>query len=132
MTDTKTEIPPCGVFAPQRRLKPFIYSDAQIADLVNAMLVLHPGSFRGVIYHYFFGLLAATGMRFSEAARLQREDVDMDVGALTIRETKFGKSRRIPLHLTTRSALRKFSSGRDQAPLSRDSRFFFTGSAGDR
>ncbi|WP_261334080.1 hypothetical protein [Rhizobium leguminosarum] len=67
LTDPKTEIPPSGIFAPQRRPRPFIYSDEQVAHLLNAMPLLHPGSFRGVTYHYFFGLLASTGMRFSEA-----------------------------------------------------------------
>ncbi|WP_052451513.1 tyrosine-type recombinase/integrase [Rhizobium sp. SEMIA 4085] len=65
------------------------------------MLDLHPGSFRGPTYHYFFGLLASTGLRFSEAARLLREDADLKAGMLTIRETKFGKTRIVPLHPST-------------------------------
>ncbi|MFS8056103.1 tyrosine-type recombinase/integrase [Rhizobium sp. BR 317] len=127
LTDPKTEIPPSGIFAPQRRPRPFIYSDDQIADPLKAMPLLHPGSFRGVTYHYFFGLLASTGMRFSEAARLLREDADMETGALTIRETKFGKSRYIPLHTSTWDALRRYCIERDLLPSRRASRFFFTG-----
>ncbi|MBY5482250.1 tyrosine-type recombinase/integrase [Rhizobium leguminosarum] len=130
LTDPKTEIPPSGIFASQRRPRPFIYSDEQVADLLNAMPRLHPGSFRGVTYHYFFGLLASTGMRFSEAARLLREDADMDTGTLTIRETKFGKSRYIPLHPSTLGALRRYCEERDRFPTRRASKFFFTGDRG--
>lgn len=130
LTDPRTEIAPSGIFPPQRRPRPFIYSDEQVADLLNAMPRLHPGSFRGVTYHYFFGLLASTGMRFSEAARLLREDADMGTGTLTIRETKFGKSRHIPLHRSTWDALRRYSDERDRLPTRRASRFFFTGDRG--
>jgi len=76
----QTQIPPSHIFAPQRRPRPFTYSDEQIADLLKSMLDLHPGSFRGSTYHYFFGLVASTGLRFSEAARLLREDADLEVG----------------------------------------------------
>ncbi len=130
LTDPKTEIVLSGIFQPQRRRRPFIYSDEQVADLLSAMPRLHPGSFRGVTYHYFFGLLASTGMRFSEAARLLREDADMDTGTLTIREAKFGKSRHIPLHRSTWDALRRYSDERDHLPTRRASRFFFTGDRG--
>lgn len=130
LNDLRTEIPPSGIFPPQRRARPFIYSDAQVADLLNAMPRLHPGSFRGVTYHYFFGLLASTGMRFSEAARLLREDADMGTGTLTIRQTKFGKSRYIPLHRSTWDALRRYCEERDCLPTRRASRFFFTGDRG--
>ncbi|MET4037353.1 integrase [Bradyrhizobium sp. RT4a] len=51
-------------------------------------------------------LIAVTGMRISEAMRLEREDVDLDAGVLTVRLTKFGKSRLVPLHRTTRTVLR--------------------------
>ena len=43
-------------------------------------------------YHCLFGLLTVTGLRLSEALTLGREDVDLDAGILTIRNTKFGKS----------------------------------------
>ncbi|WP_318246586.1 tyrosine-type recombinase/integrase (plasmid) [Rhizobium sp. T1470] len=128
--DPRTEIPPSGIFPPQRRPRPFIYSDEQIADLLATMLVLHPASFRGLTYHHFFGLLASTGLRFSEAARLLREDADVEAGMLTIRETKFGKSRLVPLHPSTTDALRRYSADRDVCPIRRGSRFFFTGDRG--
>ncbi len=113
VVDPQTQIPPSHIFPPQRRPRPFIYSDEQIADLLKSMLDLHPGSFRGPTYHYFFGLLASTGLRFSEAARLLREDADLEAGMLTIRETKFGKTRIVPLHPSTTLALRRYASIRD-------------------
>ena len=60
-----------------------------------------------------FGLIAVTGMRISEAMGLERDDVDLDAGVLTVRLTKFGKSRLVPLHPTTRTALRDYAHRRD-------------------
>lgn len=128
--DPRTEIPPSGIFPPQRRPRPYIYSDEEIADLLATMLKLHLGSFRRLTYHYFFGLLAATGLRFSEAARLLREDADLETGTLTIRETKFGKSRIVPLHPSATAALRRYSTDRDVCLIRRGSQFFFTGDRG--
>ena len=62
---------------------------------------------------YLFGLIAVTGMRLSEAIGLQRDDVDLEAGVLTVRMTKFGKSRLVPLHPTTRAALRNYAERRD-------------------
>lgn len=130
VVDPQTEIPPSHIFPQQRRPRPFIYTDEQVADLLKAMLNLHPGSFRGPTYHYFFGLLASTGLRFSEAARLLREDADLDAGMLAIRETKFGKTRIVPMHLSTTLALQRYASMRDDHPVRRASKYFFTGDLG--
>ena len=64
-------------------------------------------------YHTLFGLIAVTGIRLSEAMGLERDDVDLDTGVLTVRLTKFGKSRLVPLHPTTNAALRSYASRRD-------------------
>jgi integrase len=53
----------------------------------------------------FFGLLAATGMRVSEALRLERKDLDLDQPSVTVRETKFKKSRLVPIHVSTALAM---------------------------
>jgi integrase len=72
-----------------------------------AALALRPANaLRRWTYYCLFGLIAVTGMRLSEAINLQRDDVDLASGILTVRQTKFGKSRLIPLHPTTRAALR--------------------------
>ncbi len=60
--------------------------------------------------HTLFGLIAVTGMRTSEAMSLERDDVDLDAGVLTVRLTKFGKSRLLPLHATTCAALHNYAN----------------------
>ena len=127
VVEPRTEVPPSGIFPPQRRRRPYIYSDDQISDLLATMLVLHPASLRGRTLHCFFGLIASSGLRFSEAFLLQRDDVDLDVGVLTIRQTKFGKSRIVPLHPTTTEALARYATERDVSPVRRAGRLFFTG-----
>ena len=70
---------------------------------------------RGATYATLFGLLAATGLRISEARRLTQADVDLDDAVLHIRATKFRKSRLVPLHPTVALALRSYALRRDRA-----------------
>jgi integrase len=49
-------------------------------------------------YYCLLGLLAVSGLRISEALALQEQDVDLQSGILTIRQSKFRKSRLVPLH----------------------------------
>ena len=59
-------------------------------------------------------------MRVNEGVGLQRPDVDLERGILHIRRTKFGKSRYLPVHRSTVSALGKYAHARDRlfpAPL---------------
>ncbi len=87
----QTEVPPVGILPPLKRAKPYVYSDAQINALLLAALDLPPANgLRRWTYHYLFGLIAATGIRLSEVIGLQRSDVDLDGGVLTIRQSKFG------------------------------------------
>lgn len=104
--DPLTEVPPRDAVAPPRRAKPYIYSDAEITALLAAALSLPPrNALRRWTYLSLFGLIAVAGLRHSEALDLRRDDVDLDQGILTIRETKFGKSRLVPLHATTVAVL---------------------------
>jgi integrase len=118
--DPANEVPPRDLVGPRRR-RPVhhIYADAQVATLITAARALGPG-FRGATYATLFGLLAATGIRVSEARRLTLEDVDLDGGVLHIRLTKFRKSRLVPLHPTTIAPLRSYATQRDHfaPPLS--------------
>lgn len=133
ITEPRTEIPPTGMLAPRRRRAPYIYSDAQVCSLLEAMLTLPPAaSLRRWSYYAVFGLLAVTGLRISEALRLERDDVDLDAGILTIRETKFGKSRIVPIHSTTVVALNDYAARRDVHRQRRASAYFFTGDQGGR
>jgi integrase len=109
--DPDTEIPLYNVFGPAyRRITPHIYSAAEISALLAAARDLPPqDGLRPHTYATLFGLLACTGLRLREAIRLTRSDVDWKRGLLTIRETKFRKSRLVPLHPTATQALREYA-----------------------
>jgi integrase len=131
--DPETEVPRVGILPPLRRAKPYVYSDTEIEALLKAALALPPATgLRRWIYHYLFGLIAATGIRVSEAIGLERADVDLDEGVLTVRESKFGKSRLVPLHPTTRAALRSYAERRDAHLGSRCGTHFFVAERGGR
>lgn len=111
--DPTVQVPPPDVLSGRREHRdPYLYSPEDIAALMAAARTLTP-PFRAVTYHAVFGLLAVTGMRISEAIHLDLGDVDLDTGTLTIRNTKFGKFRRLPLHPTTTNALRDYATRRD-------------------
>ena len=100
-TDPRTEIPATGLlpFRPQRA-RPYLYTDAEIENLLAAARQLSPaGALRPFTYECLFGLLAVGGLRISEVLKLQRKDVDLTAGILTIRQSKFNKSRLVPLHV---------------------------------
>lgn len=90
-----------------KRRSPYIYSADEIARLLRAAAALRPaGSIRPTMYATLFGLLTATGMRIAEALALQIDDVTSD--GLVVRQTKFQKSRLLPLHATARLALDRY------------------------
>ena len=60
------------------------------------------------------GLLSVTGMRVSEVLNLDRDDVDLTHGVLTVRDSKFGKSRYLPVHESTTQALSRYARRRDR------------------
>ena len=94
--------------------RPHIYSHAEIHDLLNEASRLTPlRSLRPKTYATLLSLLACTGLRISEALALTLSDVDLESGILLVRESKFHKSRALPLHLTTTLALREFRLSRD-------------------
>jgi integrase len=131
--DPQTEVPPAGIVPPLKRAKPYVYSDAEIDALLAAALALPPaGGLRRWTYYCLFGLIAVTGMRLSEAIGLQRDDVDLDNGVLTVRQTKFGKSRLVPLHPTTRAVLPSYAERRDAHLGSRCGPNFFVAERGSR
>jgi len=114
--EPKTAIPPADMFGPaHRRLTPHIYSDEEIADLLAAAGKLPPeSSLRPATYQTLFGLIAATGLRCSEALKLLCSDFDAAQNRLTIRETKFRKSRHVYLHPTVTAQLVRYSKLRDR------------------
>jgi len=113
--DPQTQIPSEGLLPRRyRRPAPYIYSDEEVRNVVSTAGHLPSKSgLRGLTCSTMFGLLAVTGMRISEAVGLDRGDVDLRIGVLTIREGKRGKSRVVPIHATTRDALETYSQKRD-------------------
>jgi len=125
--DPRTEVPPERILCHRyERKKPHIYSDEEILRLLRRAEQL-PSS-RGLRAHTYttlFGLLAVTGMRVNEALGLDRDDVDLDHGIITIRRTKFGKSRHVPVHSSTVEALKQYARIRDRIFPVRSSSCFF-------
>jgi integrase/recombinase XerD len=112
--DPATEVPPGDVLSRrQGRIPPYLYSPEEIAALMNAAGDLAP-PIRAATWRTLIGLLAVTGMRQGEACRLERDDVDLEAGTLVIRDSKFGKSRQVFLHLTAFAALRAYERARDR------------------
>jgi integrase len=131
--DPKTEVPPAGILPGLKRAKPYIYSDAEIDALLAAALALPPeDGLRRWTYHSLFGLIAVTGMRLSEAIGVEHDDIDLAAGVLTVRSTKFGKSRLVPLHPTSCAALRRYAERRDAHLGSRCGPTFFVAERGGR
>lgn len=127
-----TEVPDETVFGPVgARLAPHIYTEQELADLLSAARRLSP-ALRGATYETLFGLLAATGLRVSEAVHLLDADVDLTAGLLTVRQTKFAKSRQVPVHLSTLEALRHYATQRNRQITITDETPFFVGTRGQR
>jgi integrase/recombinase XerD len=126
--DPATEVPPSGVFPRHRhRPTPYLWSSAEIARLLDGALALR-SPLRAATHETLFGLLAATGMRLGEAIGLDRSDVDLRTGVITIREAKLDRERFVPLHPTTTAALRRYTANRDQlCPNPPSGRFFLSG-----
>ena len=133
--EPRTEVPDNAIFGSlHERLAPHIYSEQEVVDLLAAARRLGPTpGLRGIIYETLFGLIAATGLRIGEALSLRNLDVDLKVGMLSIHQTKFGKSRQVPMHASTVQALRRYRSMRDLAGESAaDDAAFFVGTRGRR
>jgi integrase len=112
--DPTHEVPPADLL-PSRvhRAVPYLYSEREIVALMAAASSLR-FPLRQATYRTLIGLLSVTGMRVGEAIRLDRCDVDLAHAVLTVRQTKFGKTRELPLHASTVDALRAYLRLRDR------------------
>lgn len=127
--NARHQVPAADAFghAVAKRRSPYIYSADEITRLLRAAGALQPeGLFRPSMYATLVGLLAATGMRIAEALTLQIDDVITD--GLVVRETKFQKSRLLPLHATARLALDRYLVARQR--LAATDRALFVSVAG--
>jgi len=130
--DPATEVPPVGLLPePSHRIVPYIYSDVDLGRLLEAAGRLSP-EHRADTYQTLIGLVAVTGMRVGEAARLDRDDVNVDQALVTIRNTKYGKSRQLPLHKSTLKALVAYARRRDERRPHPKAPSFFTSTVGTR
>jgi len=130
--DPRTEVPPPDLLPrPPLRATPYLYSEADIVSLMNATDALCP-ALRAATYRTLVGLLVVTGMRIGEVIRLDSNDLDWTNGLLTVRDSKFGKSREIPLHPSTVEALESYVRLRDKRWPRPVAPSFFVSMAGTR
>ena len=125
--DPRTEIPLPGLLPHRyRRKSPYVYSDCEISKLIGAAQQLRSRrGLRATTFSTLFGLLAVAGLRISECLNLDRSDVDLAEGILQVRQSKFGKSRLVPLHPSSRAAVKHYAALRDRVfPRPKDTRFF--------
>jgi integrase len=114
--DPRTQVPPPRLLGGwQRRNRPHIYTEEEIRRLMaEAARITSPAGLRAMTYVTLIGLLSSTGLRPGEAIALDRSDVNPDAGMLSIRESKFGKSRFVPIDESVRLALIDYSTQRDR------------------
>lgn len=132
--DSRNEIPPTRLLSARRRRNPpHIYSSQEIADLMAQAARLHSRTgMRPLTFSTLIGLLVATGLRPGEAMSLDVADVDLVNGILSIRESKFGKSRFVPIDESTRAALARYTRDRDRLCSHRLTEAFLVGERGKR
>ena len=114
--EPRTEVPPPELL-PHRyhRRAPYPYNDQEIQKILAATLELYPPSGLGRwTYHTLIGLLSATGMRPGEALKLELQDIDLKQCVLTVRGSKFGKSRWVVIHPSTRDAMTRYLRRRER------------------
>jgi len=132
--DAATEVPPSGLLPDRyKRKEPYLYSDAEVHRLLAAARTLPSiTGLRRWTYPTLFGVLAVTGLRISEVVALDVADVDLHGALLTIRATKFGKSRLVPIHASTQRALQSYTRRRDRLQPRASTPSFFRSERGTR
>jgi integrase len=132
-SEPATEVLEVGILPWPRRTRPYLYTNAEVLKLMSAALDLRPAhGLRHWTYHCLFGLLAVTGMRISETLALRRDDVDLEAGILVVHESKFGKSRLVPVHPTTRASLVDYAEQRDAHVFPPRFPYFFVAEQGGK
>lgn len=132
--DPQAEVPDDSTFGRiGQRVAPHIYSEQEIIGLLATARRLGPSpGLRGATYEMLFGLIASTGLRVSEAVHLLDADVDLKLGMLAVRQTKFAKSRHVPLHPSTVEALKQYREQRNCHVVVTEEIPFFISTRGKR
>ena len=132
--DPRNQVPPPDLLPyPYRRVAPYIYRDREIRRLLEAARQLPSKvGLRPHTYATLLGLYATAGLRTREPLHLDRDDVDLLHGVLTIRDTKFGKSRYVPVHPSTQRVLQRYARRRDRLCPHPDTPSFFLSDKGGR
>ena len=132
VTEPGTQVPGRRLLGPaHRRTTPHIYTATELTTLLDAARQLSPtDGLRPHTYATLIGLLACTGLRISEALRLAPADVDLGHGVLKVRETKFRKTRLVPLHPTAVAALQAYADNRTRLLGTPKSEHFFLSDQG--
>jgi site-specific recombinase XerD len=130
--DPATQVPAMDILSRHYcRVSPHLYSPAEIDALLEATDTLRP-ALRALTWRTLLGLLAVTGMRPGEACRLDRQDVDLAEGVLTIWDSKFAHSRQVPIRPDSVTALRRYARARDQIPITAGTTAFLVSTRGTR
>ncbi|HVC14709.1 MAG TPA: tyrosine-type recombinase/integrase [Acidimicrobiales bacterium] len=130
--DERTEVPPPGLLANRsHRPTPYLYSQNEVLALMAAARRL-PTPLRAATFETLIGLMATTGLRTGEAMRLDRGDVDLAAGVITVVGAKFGKSRLVLLHDSTTVALVRYAARRDECCARPATPSFLLSGAGTR
>ena len=112
--DPRTEVPAADLLpAKFRRATPYLYSEADVEALMGAARKIR-SALKAATYETLIGLLAVTGMRIGEVIALDRGDVELPEGRLTVRRGKNGRSREVALHASTATALDAYARLRDE------------------
>lgn len=133
--DPMTEVPPTDMLPRRRNIfQPHIFTGEEIQHILAASLRKWGGAtpFYCLGRYTMYGLISVTGMRVSEVLNLNLGDVDLDAGVITIRNTKFGKSRLVPVHETTRAVLETYRDARAAHLAGREVLPFFISEPGRR
>jgi len=114
-----------------RRAVPYLYTDTEIRALMDGSDVI-PTPHRAATMRALIALLAVTGMRIGEAIRLDQSDIDHQRDLITVVESKFGKSRELPVAQTTTAALRAYLRRGDRPVPAEPTDAVFTSAVGTR
>lgn len=117
---------PIAELAPRipRSFEPYVYSREELRRLLDATEILEDN--RSPLQHTTFRtlllVLYGAGLRPSEGLRLRCCDVDLEERVLAIWNTKFFKSRLVPIGSALSGALRMYRKAREDVPMPADSR----------